>query len=173
MQLSPTCINTMQNQLLLCLTRILSTSGYNLYSGKTILPASLPPTIDSYLPDWLLPESLHLIAAMFVFYMSTHRKKDGSPLIPHHRWLCLSCDIYLIDYGIIDCTTDFRCLPLPDYFKPLLYMLNALASVFRQYCCVFTHYSSLSYSSLLFPCPLLQHVYYSCDVPLFCLKPPS
>jgi hypothetical protein len=60
-----------------CLTRILGFS-YNLYSGKTILPFSLPSWLSTSLIGYL--GSLHLIAAMFVFYMSTH-KKDGSPLI--------------------------------------------------------------------------------------------
>ena len=47
---------------------------------------------------------------MFVFYMSAHRKADGTPLIAATIDGYMSHVVfYLIDCNIIDITSDFRC----------------------------------------------------------------
>jgi hypothetical protein len=70
----------MQNQLLILPDKNLFNFSHNLVIIKPFYPLPCLPPIDPYLLIGVTPESLHLIAAMFVFYMSTHRKKDGSPL---------------------------------------------------------------------------------------------
>ena len=96
---------------------------------------------------------------MFVFYMSTHRKKDGTPLISATIDGYVSHVIfYLIDYGIIDDTSDFRCpstsrllqaLSLQDAQRlgPLRLRINIAVSLPIINLC-------LLQAPLLFPCPL-------------------
>jgi hypothetical protein len=98
---------------------------------------------------------------MFVFYMSTHRKKDGSPLISATIDGYVSHVIfYLIDYGIIDSTADFRCpstsrllqaLTLQDAQRlgPLRLRINIAVSLPIIRLC-------LIQAPLLFPCLLTQ-----------------
>jgi hypothetical protein len=111
---------------------------------------------------------------MFVFYMSTHRKKDGSPLFQATIDGYVFMWYFTIDYGIIDSTTDFRsfhflitALTLQDAQR-----LGPPSSY--QYCCVFTpYYSSLSYSSPPSCFLVLTQQFITAAMYLFCLKPPS
>ena len=96
---------------------------------------------------------------MFVFYMSAHRKADGTPLIAATIDGYMSHVVfYLIDCNIIDITSDFRCpstqrllhaLTLQDAARlgPLRLRINIAVSLPIINTC-------LTHATTLFPCPL-------------------
>lgn len=107
------------------------------------------------------PESLHLLAAMFVFHLSAYRQACGKPLVAGTIDGYVTHAIFhLTELGIIDKTDDFRCpstqrllraLTLQDAERlgPLRHRINIAVSLPIISAC-------LTQALHLYPCPLTR-----------------